>query len=109
MMPLRLLFYIMISSLVVTKSFPLGNVGGFPTIPEINTWFQTLSENLQSNTSYSFLSEVIGHSFQDRDIIAYCIGICNNENDNKIPAAFFNAMHHSREPEGNLKYTCYDR
>ena len=89
-----------LGSIVLVTTFPQGTANGFPTIPEINAWFQSLQEQLVSNTEFRFEMKIIGQSFEQRDIVAYCLGLCSDENAKKVPAALFNSMHHSREPEG---------
>jgi hypothetical protein len=81
------------------SGLPKGSVGGFPTIPELDAWFSSLF-NLVAHRQGLVVKKVIGKSFESRDIVAYCIGYkCD---DAATPSALYNAMHHSREPEGMM-------
>ncbi len=80
-------------------ALPQGSVGGFPTIAELNLWFDSLF-SLLAHRQGLLIKRVIGKSYENRDIMAYCIGYkCD---DATTPSALYNAMHHSREPEGMM-------
>lgn len=74
-----------------SENFTLGSIGGFYTIEETATEFQRMKEKFP----LYFADEiVIGKSYEQRDITAYCIG-----NRDK-PEVLLTGMHHAREPIG---------
>lgn len=83
--------------------FRTGSMSGYFYLEEIYEEFDRMIERYPDLIS----SEIIGKSYEGRDIYAYCLGNGACMNDGILPEVFINSLHHSREPGSALTLIYY--
>jgi len=71
---------------------PEGTIQGCLSLSQSDAYLDDINKAFPEHTKRMSL----GNSFEGRPIVALCVGRCNSNVD--VAEAFFNAMHHSREP-----------
>ncbi|TMW59630.1 hypothetical protein Poli38472_004699 [Pythium oligandrum] len=76
---------------------------GYLSLNQVNAYLHNVSVSKQFPSTFTRL-ETIGHSYENRSILALCVGACASST---APQVLFTGMHHSREPLSmmNLIYT----
>ncbi|OGU39388.1 MAG: hypothetical protein A2X61_09200 [Ignavibacteria bacterium GWB2_35_12] len=80
--------------LATEGNFRLGTMGGSYKLEEV---YEVFDEMRQKYPDYVANPEVIGYTYEDRPIMAYCFGIKNPTNKKEV---LFTALHHAREGSG---------
>jgi len=79
------------ANLVLSDDFQLGSVQGFHTLEEID---DNMNRMASKYPQYLQEKQIIGKTWEERDITAYCFGNINK------PEVLFTGLHHAREPIG---------
>lgn len=89
-----------VASTLAAVPMPSGSFMGYFSNEEIEEYANALHKRRPMFVSAPF---VIGHSIEGRNITAFCVGNCKNEN---TPSVLYTALIHSREPMSmaNLVY-----
>lgn len=77
----------------LNENFATGSMGGYFTLEETYAQYDSLFIKYSDFAGYS---DTIGYTFNNRPIIVYCFGECNNPNNEVLMTSLI----HAREPGG---------
>ncbi|MDA0986682.1 MAG: M14 family zinc carboxypeptidase [Bacteroidetes bacterium] len=83
----------------IIKNFRFGSMGGYFTLNEIYAELDSMRKYYPNLISKN---DTLGFSVENRPIIGFKITNFSSQHLNK-PKAFYNALHHAREPEGMMQ------